>query len=82
MIKTKSLRPSSGVTAHRQGGRERRDGGDQSEDRGGISNNTMVKQYKALFSYRILQNGKNIYTEHQKMKRTVSSPAVYHVGIT
>lgn len=41
----------------------------------------MVKQYKAHFSYRILQNEKNICTEHQNMRTIVSSPAVYHVGI-
>lgn len=47
---------------------ERSDRDDQRKDggEGGISNYTMVKQYKAHFSYRILQNGKNIYIHNIK----------------
>lgn len=43
----------------------------------------LVKRYKAHFSYRILQKlkKKKICTEHQKMRTTVSSAVVYHVGI-
>lgn len=60
------------------GGRERRQ---RPPERGrGGSNETMVKQYKAHFSYIILRNEKNIYTQHQNMKTIVSSPAEYHVG--
>lgn len=78
----KSLSLSSGVTAHRQGGHEGRDRG----DRRGKGDTFQIIQWlnstKLFFSYRNLQNGKNIYTQHQKkIKTIVSSPAVYLVGI-
>lgn len=64
----KSLSLSSGVTAHRQGGHERRDRG----DRRGKGDTFQIIQWlnstKLFFSYRNLQNGKNIYTQHQKKK--------------
>lgn len=65
VIKTKSLRPSSGVTAH---GRRRDGGEDRERGGGGSSNNTMVKQYKALF----LQNPpkwKKIYIHNIKKEK-------------
>lgn len=82
MIKTRSIRLSSGVTTHHRGGRERRDGGHQRErEREDISNKTWLNSTKLFFSYRILQN-ENIYVHYIKKRKHVSSPAVYHLGIT
>lgn len=41
------------------------------------SNNTTVERYKAHFSYRILQNGKNIYVQNIKTWKELFLPLLY-----
>lgn len=71
----KGLCPSSGwwTTGEEDEGRDR---GNHREQRS-ISNNTMVKQYKAHFSYRILQNEKKIYVQNIKTWEQLFLPLLY-----
>ena len=83
MIKTKSLRPSSGVTAHRRGGHERRDRGDQ-RGQGGEEAFQIIQWLNSTKLFFLTESSKmeKIYIHNiKKIKTIVSSPAVYHVGI-